>query len=526
MKLELGSTAKLRTLAHYLELVTELYQESRELDRDELFRQIQQARDPITQWVRQTVYDQPAIDLPALLDNALDRKYSGNPGEVFFTGGGAHVFANFERNEDGAIFTLREGLQRSVNLVYIRLMRDIVRFHQARLPYDPTAVLNDLDNPVRQQKLTEIADQESKHFLNTAYRDYREQTTDDIVEKILGQQRTSPRKLAMLYLAWNADATYETLLSWLQSQKTNEPYDAERLYKSYDPHRLTLEDFAYLLKRHPLEIWCAGQIVNDPTISWTDLLSASADARKTSSEWLFRTKNWRAQDIRLRIRIEKDAFRRMLPYWQRFGFPFDHLVPSLATAIGSSADRPVALAELMGIILNDGVRLPTMRVEQLHFATDTPYETDFQADMPKPDQVMNPSVARALREVLASVVQNGTATRVRNTFADKRGAPITVGGKTGSGDNRFKTFSRGGGLKSARAVSRTGTFVFYIGDRYFGVLTAYVAGDKADRYIFTSALPVAVLKLLAPTIESALDDPAAQTRLQVADAPSAVSGRR
>jgi hypothetical protein len=34
-------------------------------------------------------------------------------------------------------------------------------------------------------------------------------------------------------------------------------------------------------------------------------------------------------------------------------------VPSYATAIGSSADRPLALAELMGIIVNDGQRRPT-----------------------------------------------------------------------------------------------------------------------------------------------------------------------
>src|SRR5262249_55920815 len=377
-----------------------------------------------------------------LLDKALDRKYSGSPGEVFFTGGGAHVFANFERNEDTMFYTLREGLQRSINLVYIRLMRDIVRFHQARLSYDAGAVLNDFDNPVRKRMLTEIADQESEYFLNSAFREYRGRPATDVIGGVLGKQSESPRKLAMLYLAWHADATPEALLSWLQSQKVNEAFDAERLYKSYDPNRLTLEDFAYLLNRHPLVVWCAGQIVKDPDISWDDLFRRSADARKISSEWLFRTKNRRAQDVRLRIRIEGDAFNRMLPYWQRLGFPFDHLVPSLATAIGSSADRPIALAELMGIILNDGVRLPAIRVQQLHFAPDTPYDTDFQANTPEPERVMDASVARALRGVLASVVQNGTASRLRNTFVDKRRAPITVGGKTGSGDNRFKTFSR------------------------------------------------------------------------------------
>src|SRR5262249_51890348 len=440
-----------------------------------------------------------------LLDKALDRKYSGSPGEVFFTGGGAHVFANFERNEDTMFYTLREGLQRSINLVYIRLMRDIVRFHQARLSYDAGAVLNDFDNPVRKRMLTEIADQESEYFLNSAFREYRGRPATDVIGGVLGKQSESPRKLAMLYLAWHADATPEALLSWLQSQKVNEAFDAERLYKSYDPNRLTLEDFAYLLNRHPLVVWCAGQIVKDPDISWDDLFRRSADARKISSAWLFRTKNRRAQDVRLRTKIEEEAFARMLPYWQRLGFPFDHLVPSLATAIGSSADRPIALAELMGIISNDGVRMPMLRVQRLHFAGATPYETEFEADSPAPERVMNPLVAHALKDVLISVVEGGTAVRVRNAFKAADGKVIPVGGKTGSGDNRFKTFSRGGGLKSARVTSRTGTFVFFIGDRYFGVLTAYVAGDKAEDYGFTSALPVAVLKLLMPAIQPHVD---------------------
>ena len=79
-----------------------------------------------------------------------------------------------------------------------------------------------------------------------------------------------------------------------------------------------------------------------------------------------------------------------------------------------------------------------------------------------------------------------------------------VGAKTGSGDNRFETFARGGGVISSRVVSRTGTVVFFIGDRYYGALTASVSGKHAGSYQFTSALPVAVLRLLAPEISGRL----------------------
>jgi membrane peptidoglycan carboxypeptidase len=272
------------------------------------------------------------------------------------------------------------------------------------------------------------------------------------------------------------------------------------LFKSYDPGRLNISDYGYLLDRHPLDVWASGQLAARPSISWAELLNSSTDVRQVTAKWLFQTKNRRAQDLRLRIRIEEDAFARMTPYWKRLAFPFDHLVPSYATAIGSSADRPVALAELIGIIVNDGVRMPITRVEQLRFAADTPYETVFQPQRQKGERVMEPEVAQALHDVVVGVVQDGTASRLLHAFRTPDGKDIITGGKTGSGDNEYKT------RRFNRAVSRTGTFVFYIGSRYFGVCTAYVAGDKATGYSFTSALPVTALKLLAPTLLASLPD--------------------
>src|SRR4029079_12217051 len=124
-------------------------------------------------WTAETMSVDPAIDLQALMGQALERKYSGNPGEVFFTGGGAHVFGNFDSEEDGSKFTLRDGRYHSVNLVYIRLMRDLVRFHMARLTYDTETVLNQTDDPLRIKMLNEIADSESRQVLFDAYKTYR-----------------------------------------------------------------------------------------------------------------------------------------------------------------------------------------------------------------------------------------------------------------------------------------------------------------------------------------------------------------
>jgi len=43
-------------------------------------------------------------------------------------------------------------------------------------------------------------------------------------------------------------------------------------------------------------------------------------------------------------------------------------------------------------------------------------------------------------------------------------------------------------------------FVFFIGDRFYGVVTAYVAGQDSDDYNFTSGLAVQVLKAAAPQL--------------------------
>ena len=54
-------------------------------------------------------------------------------------------------------------------------------------------------------------------------------------------------------------------------------------------------------------------------------------------------------------------------------------------------------------------------------------------------------------------------------------------------------------------MSRTATVVFFIGDRLFGSITVYVAGNDAAAFRFTSSLPAQLLKGLAPAILPLLD---------------------
>jgi membrane peptidoglycan carboxypeptidase len=190
--------------------------------------------------------------------------------------------------------------------------------------------------------------------------------------------------------------------------------------------------------------------------------------------------------------------------------------------LGASADRPAALAEAMGIIVNGGVRKPIQRIDSLHFAKGTPYETLVKhAKAEKFEQVISPEVARVVADAIRGVVSDGTAKRVKSAFVAADGSIIAVGGKTGTGDQRFDVYGAGGRLIESRFVNRSATFVFNNGERFFGSMTAYVHGPDAAHYDFTSALPVQLLVALAPTLMPMIDPEAAAKQKAAAAAAAA-----
>jgi membrane peptidoglycan carboxypeptidase len=202
------------------------------------------------------------------------------------------------------------------------------------------------------------------------------------------------------------------------------------------------------------------------------------------------------------------------------GYPFDSLVPSYATSIGVSGDTPQALAELAGIIVNGGMRRPVVNIGRMDFGQDTPVETVVTRQPAAAGRAISSDIADLVRQEMIGVVQNGTGRRARNAFVLPDGTVLPVGGKTGTGDNRFKAFGRGGGLLSERVVNRTATFVFLIGDRFFGTVTAFMPGTGAAGYGFTSALAVQILKDLAPQLMP-LITPQNRKPLSLAVLPSA-----
>jgi membrane peptidoglycan carboxypeptidase len=517
-RLDLGSTAKLRTLITYLEIIARRHAEYRTLDDAALKEKAQPRRDVLSQWVAERLLANRMESIEVTLDAAMGRRYSAAP-ETFFTGGGQHTFSNFDKKDNERIMDVGPATRNSVNLVYIRMMRDIVRHYVSTTPGAAARILDDADNPLRQDYLTRFVDQEGRVFINRFYNRHKSRTPAQMADNLYGRVGSNPRRFTSVFRYLEPRADYDAYVAALRqhvpASASLSPKVLESMFRTHAPGAYNLADRGYVSQIHPLELWLVKTLRAAPQTPLKSLYEKSAEVRHEVYSWLFKTSSKNKQDIRIQSLLEVEAFDRLLADWKRLGYPFDSITPSYGTAIGSSGDRPAALAELMGILVNDGVRKPMVSLTHLQFAADTPFDTRLSMQAAKGEALLPPEIAHTVRRALARVVESGTASRLAGALKDDAGKPLTIGGKTGTGDHRFQRYGRGGQLLESRVVNRTATFVFYLGDDYFGTLTALVPGEQAGQFVFTSSLATQILKTLLPKLQPHLyPQPPAPSRLK------------
>ena len=500
-KLDLGSTAKLRTLATYLDIISKLYGRLAADDVDAV--DAVAVDDPPTVWVSDYLREHQTHTLQSVLEAAMQRRYSGQPG-TFFTGRIRHEFANGHRSHNFPL-AVSDAFRVSANLVFVRMMRDIIQHYQANWPIPLSKVLADPEHPQRRRYLDHFVEDESRVFMQRFLRRHGGVDPEQALTNVAARLQPVPAHFATVFRAVRPDASLEEFNAFLDAQLPEraakvDAAERERVYWGNGPERLSLTDQGYVAGVHPLELWLLRYLTEHPKAGLEEVLAASTSVRKDVYEWLYKPGNKAAQDQRIRIVAEEDAFGELHSAWQLQGYPFSSLVPSLATAIGTSADRPSALAELMGIIVNDGVRLPTLRIERLVFAEGTPYETHFAAAPGQAQQIFAPEVAATLRKALESVVANGTARALSGVYATAAGEPLGAGAKTGTGDELSERFGPGTAAGREKEVSRSAALAFFLGPRHFGVVTCHVPGPNVDAQRFTSALPTRVLRAMKPVI--------------------------
>ncbi len=507
-KLDMGSSAKLRTLITYLHLITELHAQYAELPRDRLLKVKVADKDVLTQWAIRHLAAAEDRSLTPMLEAAMARPYSANPEESFFTGGGVHRFSNFNSEDNHKVMDMWEATRNSVNLPFIRLMRDIVRHFMYRDPKGAAQILANADDPRRDAYLKQFADREGKAFLARFHRKHKDLKPEESTAALLNHLTANPKRLAAVFRYLEPEADVGALTEFVKGRLNNpgsfSEGDYQYLFDTYAPDKFDLSDRGYIAQVHPLELWLVAYLRAHPGAGWNDIVKSSARERQEVYGWLLKTRHKNAQDIRILSLLEIEAFQEVHKRWRRLGYPFGSLVPSYATAIGSSADRPAALAELMGVIAADGEKLPPVTLTRAEFAANTPYHTILKRERPKPARIFPAEVGQVLKVALADVVTRGTARRLQGTYVDDMGARLAIGGKTGTGDHRFEVYSASGQVLESRVMNRTATFAFYIGPRFFGVMTAFVPGEAAADYRFTSGIAVQIVKVMEPALRPLL----------------------
>ncbi len=482
--LDLGSTAKLRVLVHYLEIVEALHEELAALSSEELAAYRVRRRDNLTKWAVSYLRRNSEATVAQMLKAAMKRRYSIDPDASFMTGGGEHRFGNVveieseDGEEVGEVFlSVSDAFRVSANLPFVRMMSDIVNYHITRLPENKADILENLEDPRRAEYLDRFAGQDARKYVRRSY------------DRYAGLDAAEMRKTLFRGARWSA-ADREIVEALLERKVPLEEADFGSTVR-------TRENAV-----NPLELFVVRYLLEYPEATLQEVMDASAEIRERSKPWMLWPDGEVHQRRRIRFGLEEDAFEGILQAWQAVGYPFNRMIPSYASALGASADRPTALAELMGTIQAGGVRRPMIRIEEVRFAEGTPYETHF-AWKPAAEEhrVMSVEVAEVLQEALADVAKRGTGRHGRWSFRDSEGNRLEVRGKTGTGDNRHRLYNRNGRVVGSRTTNRTATWMFTIGDCLYGTIVAYVPGEEARRHTFMSELVVRVLAELKPALE-------------------------
>ena len=518
--LELGSTAKLRTLVTYLEYNLAAYRNiiARAPEDYPKLDGRRGEEDGITAFVLDYIAahaEDGSDSEQGLLDAAMNRVYSAKNYERFYTGGGVHRFHNYMPRDNSRSVTVREAFEDSVNLPFIRMMEDIVHYTiYNQMQIDP-AVYDDAEHPLRAKYLDRYVLHDAIQHFNRIYNRYKGKSADEIRAQIFGKLREDlpPAHIAALDRYINPSRDLDGFTALLKDKTGAEHQDLlddedafESLHRRYAGEELNLNDRAYITDIHPIELWLAQTMLKNPDADYKDLRRGVVNLAPEIYQWLEKSNNEARKNLYIFTMLEQDAFDVIHKNWAEKGFPFPRLIPSFATSIGVSGDTPAALSTLMGVILNDGKRLPNTDFTEVHLGQNTPYEHNFVYHPAPAPQVLDANIAAVVKENLQNIVENGTARRAKNAVTLSNGETWALGGKTGTGDNRIEYLDRYGNVETSKVRNRTATFVFNFGERYFGTMVAYAGEENAEGEEFTSSLPVQafkeIMKDLTPLLEA------------------------
>ncbi len=186
--------------------------------------------------------------------------------------------------------TVHEALRSSTNLVFVRLMRDVVRYYMFQLPGSSAALLADADDPRRAEYLARFADREGKDFLAKLLEQVQGQDAARSRDAAAGQRAPDwPRRWLRSHRTVVPNATLAQFGAFIdaiglgQQRDRSDDRIAETVRDQYAPRNMSLADRGYVSSVHPLELWLVGYLRTHPKadLDRSGRRPASRNARKS-----------------------------------------------------------------------------------------------------------------------------------------------------------------------------------------------------------------------------------------------------
>ena len=128
-------------------------------------------------------------------------------------------------------------------------------------------LLENVRDDNRQLYLERFADREGSQFLARFYRKYKNKKADEALGMLLEGVRLTPKRLAAIFRLLQPDIGIETFTSLLHSHLPDWKHsgrELRKLYDSYTPDAISLADRGYIAHVHPLELWTAAFLNQNP----------------------------------------------------------------------------------------------------------------------------------------------------------------------------------------------------------------------------------------------------------------------
>ncbi len=495
-----GSTAKLRVLVNYLTIIHDealllqsAYKESKETstkqaDKHSYRKKLKEYGNSsitIKRLLASYIKKYPDATMKQILAWAMSRRISANPETKFLTGESWHQFHNYQKSDDRKKPNIWQMTTESINLSFVRLMRDVVDYYIEQSGYDKIAVLTDKNNQIRKTIIDAGVKKEEMIYqngLNFFVERIQDSFSDALlVDETLAENETVTDKAIILRAREIVKKINLPIDKSLEKNTYNSAYKKEE--KKYRRLSSWFKRITYYEKK-----WLLARVRQQKN-SNSELISLEeARVIQQTSQWLRTNKFWVKNT--LYTHMEREAFSKgVTPAWKKLGYPFT-VSPSYAVVLGSSGDTPMSLLELAGILLNDGVHEKNISaIERIILAPGSEFETPFKIKHQQ-EVVIPQAVAIVARKAMAGVLHKGTA-----IFASRH--PLmkyvqSAGAKTGTGDNRYnqEPINRSAAVLSILDTGKGKA-------KYAICITMSVTEGDMERYNFTSKVPVRILSRIA-----------------------------